>query len=294
MPRNRIAIISPARLGSDLDPGLEQYAWRFLAEGDSWFTVGTLNPLENSNLLEQLSFEQSACAVTCARPGDELQRMIDYRNDRDFHELLFGARARRWDALLLSAGGNDLIAALDVGPEQPDPSKRLLCSAAEWDLGRPAAERYISNQGWSRFLSYITANLAYFVELRDRPGSLSVGQPILLHTYAIPTIRRSGALGGDGWLWPVVKRYGIPESDWDALSTGLVGRFAKDLVRLAGDPRLPNLHVFDSAHEVALEPALPGSRDESGDWANEIHLRRRGYKKVAAGWSDHITAALRR
>ena len=44
-------------------PPLEQYGTRFLAEGDSWFTLGDLNPFKSSNLLFGLDFAQRNVAV---------------------------------------------------------------------------------------------------------------------------------------------------------------------------------------------------------------------------------------
>ena len=47
-------------LSRETPPALEQFAHRFLAEGDSWFTIGTLNFFDASNLLFELEFEHTS------------------------------------------------------------------------------------------------------------------------------------------------------------------------------------------------------------------------------------------
>jgi hypothetical protein len=108
-----LAIYSPHDLQSSEPPILSDYGYRFLAEGDSWFSIGSLNPAKNSNLLFEMAFAQSACAVNCAYPGDELRKMVKMNTDPMFIRQLKGRTSRHWDGVLLSAGGNDLIAALE-------------------------------------------------------------------------------------------------------------------------------------------------------------------------------------
>ena len=140
-----MAIYSPWHLGSSEPPDLSSPAYRFLAEGDSWFSIGALNPAKNSNLLFEMAFEQSACAVNCAAPGDTLRRMSQISTDRNFVELLCGRRARIWDGLLLSCGGNDLIDALQARGTQIPPDRRLLLDRNRMGPGkcrrRPISQR---------------------------------------------------------------------------------------------------------------------------------------------------------
>lgn len=72
---NDIQLISP----SDLDPTgdkdaflIERYSLRFLAQGDSWFSIGAIPPWLTSNLFDKLTLSKSAVAVNCARPGAAL------------------------------------------------------------------------------------------------------------------------------------------------------------------------------------------------------------------------------
>ena len=43
----------------------QAYGRRLLAEGDSWFTIGTLNPARSSNLLLNLRVTRSTAIVSC-------------------------------------------------------------------------------------------------------------------------------------------------------------------------------------------------------------------------------------
>lgn len=285
---NPIEIHPPSDLNSpDLAPNLGGFGIRFLAEGDSWFTVGALNPLKNANLLFEMRFAQSAVAINCATPGDTLRRMAEARRDPVFVDLLTGRRRRAWDALLMSCGGNDLIDALGVRAPGVPLNLRLLRTAAEWGPASDGPARYLSDDGWETFCGYFRANLDAILALRD--GGPSKGAPLFLHGYAVPMPRPAPAgLGLGPWLLPSVQAYGIPEADYAAVAALLIGRLAALIGGCAADAgRYPNVHFFDTT-QIPLEPAAPGSSGESGDWINEIHLNRNGCRKLAVPWSAAI------
>jgi hypothetical protein len=282
-----LTVYTPDQVTSSMPPDLSSAAWRFLAEGDSWFTLGTLNPAKNSNLLQEMQFGKFACAVNCACPGDTLTRMVDLNRDPSFHQMLAGRRALRWDGILLSCGGNDLIEALAAfGPDVPD-DQRLLRRAADWGPVGEGASRYLSEPGWQTFSRYLRANFTHLLALRD--SGPSAGCPVFVHAYACPTPRDSGAgLGQGPWLLPSMRGHGVPRDDWSALSALLMKKLAALLADMAGDPvNFPNLHVFDSA-AVGLVGATLDAGGVSGDWVNEIHLTRGGYAKVAMPWAQQI------
>jgi hypothetical protein len=150
-----ITLISPAQLDGPGEAGdfpLDAFALRFLAQGDSWFSIGAIPPFLTSNLFDQLVLSQAAVAVNCARPGAELQHMTDSTTNRVFLQLLSGKRARPWTALLLSGLGNDVISAAQAGPASA-PGQRLLATRAEWAAGGDAG-RYLSAEGWDTFCQH--------------------------------------------------------------------------------------------------------------------------------------------
>jgi hypothetical protein len=282
----------------DLEAGralLDQARWRFLCEGDSWFTLGSLNPLKSANLLQHLGFSQTCWAINCGYPGDVLSHMVDRVNDPKFTSLLVGRpmkRKRAWDALLVSGGGNDLIDALAVPPEgvaANDLSLRLLRTEAEWLDAAEGVRRYASEAGWQRFASYLDANMKLLVALRDDPASESKGVPIFMHTYAVPTPSDVGAgLGAGPWLLPSLRRYAIPEDDWSPLAEHFLRRLAAALEASAA--ALPNVHVFNSLDGLDIVAAVRGG--SGGDWSNEIHLLPSGCAKLGAAWSKRIELAM--
>ncbi|HEX6363621.1 MAG TPA: hypothetical protein VFZ93_11720 [Albitalea sp.] len=291
----KVEVYTPAQLHSSEPPNLAEFGWRFLAEGDSWFSIGTLNPLKNSNLLFELQLRQSACAVNCAQPGDTLRRMSQMNTDPRFVDLLCRRRARLWDALLLSCGGNDLIEAVQSPLRAPDgtpvpPELRLLLAEGEWGPTELGPQRYLSDAGWQTFAGYLLANLEHLLGLRERGPSK--GQPVFLHGYAFPTPRPAGCGSSGPWLLPALQHYGVPAADGILVARELLTRLGTLLAGAAADgARFPNVHFFDST-VVPIDAALPETTGVSGDWVNEIHLTREGYRKLAVPWAAQIEATL--
>ena len=291
----------------DPEPPLSDFGRRLLAEGDSWFTIGTLNLAAASNVLFKLDFALSTAVVNCAYPGDTLQHMVDYLNDAYFDRLLRQPRHQRyWEAILISAGGNDLIDAARVGPGnaagQPLPlSDRILLTPAEADAAHPALtgpERFVSEPGWARLAGYLRRNAQALVQRRDAGDSR--GRPMVLHTYAVPTARPAGTVRrAQGWLYPALQAYGIPHDGRQALTALLFNRLRDLLLSLDHDhggaaTRLPQVHVYDSARLAGLVAAAPNSTGDSGDWVNEIHPNPAGYAKIGRGLGSFVDALLRR
>lgn len=296
-------LFRPLDLQSAEPPPLSDYGWRFLGEGDSWFSIGTL-AIPASNLPRELQLGRSTAIVNCAHPGDTLQHIVDCVNDPNFDALLRGRKLQRfWEAILFSAGGNDLIDAAQHRAVNADGSPapldaRLLLTPAEAAAVNPGvsgAARFVSNPGWTLLAGYLRANLAEIVRRREQGDSR--GRPLLLHTYQVPVVRPAGTLGAPkGWLFPAMVAYGIPPAERQALTVVLFERLRQLLLSVdASVPGtgLPQVHVYDSAHLVALTPAQPGSSGDSGDWANEIHPNRGGYIKIGqrmGPWVDEVLA----
>lgn len=270
--------------------GWSHCRWRLLAEGDSWFSIGAIDPITSANLLQSMEFSSFTAAAYCAFPGDTLRRMATFRNDPQFKQMMAGKVAWRWDAILLSAGGNDLIEATGAPPAS-SPAQRLLLNSAEWGPSSQGAARYLNAAGWQTFSNYFRANLDAIIQLRDSKTGPNgnAGRPLCLHTYASPTPRPSGAgLGNGPWLMPSLQAYAIPEADWPALAALLMGQLADLMLACEADTaRFPALHVFDT-RSLAIDAALPGTTGASGDWLNEIHLTQSGCRKVALPWCAQI------
>lgn len=278
------------------ESALSSYGRRLLAEGDSWFSIGSLTFERAPNLLTLLDFDASTAIVSCAYPGDTLQLMVERARDPWFDRLLRHPRfASYWDGVLLSAGGNDLIAACQVPPQdgagQPIPAeRRLLLTPEEAGTALP-----LSETGWALLAGYLRSHLAAIVQRRD--DGPSAGRPLFLHTYALPTARPAGAPGAPlGWLYPALLAHRIPEAMWPELTAALFGRLRALLLEAdgaSGSPHaLAHVHVYDSAGEPSLVAAEAGSYGQSGDWVNEIHLNSSGYAKLGRAFGAFIDGVL--
>ncbi len=293
-------LFTPDDLRRDNPPPLSDYGWRLLAEGDSWFSITSTGRF-SSNLLAEMDVARSSAIVNCAAPGAKLQRMVDRRADARCAQLLNGSQARYWDALLLSAGGNDLIAAAQTPPTaadgKPTPlALRLLRTAAEVGSNATHAADWVSEAGWGTLARHLQSEFAIFAGWRNAGPSAS--RPLLLHTYAVPQARPAGAgVSPQGWLYPALLAYGVPAAWRQPVTEWLFERLRALLLGLDQDSgsshALPRVHVFDSATQVVLEPALPTSTGRSGDWVNEIHLTAGGYRKVGralGAWMAQVMA----
>lgn len=300
-------ITHPAAFQTNEPPVLSDYGRRLLAEGDSWFTLGSLNVSQNSNLLYELQVKTSTVIVNCAYPGDTLLRMVDGINDRDFDKFLRKPGfATLWEAIVVSAGGNDLIDAAQLpvrdAAGQPQPlGDRLLLTPAEANSVNPQAvqgARYVSEAGWARLEGFLLSNFRALVARRDEGPSK--GRPLLLHTYSVPTVWARGTAGArDGWLFPALQAAGIPATDQQSVADELFGRLRALLLTLAADSGHANalaaVHVFDSATAVVLQKPSPSETRPSGDWVNEIHPNKAGYRKLGAAmgpWMERILNAV--
>jgi lysophospholipase L1-like esterase len=289
----------------DLDPRLPPVQCTMLAEGDSWFSTGALIPV--TNLLVMLDFQRSTRIVDCSFPGDKLHRMVDRRNDKaepSFAQLLFEPGwQERWDAILISGGGNDLMSAAArpealVNDGDVPLTDRLLLTpgeAAMHNPGVPDANRYFSEPGWSHFAAHLKASFRIVCEWRDL--GVNFGTPIFAHTYYAPIARRAGlGFGNEGWLEPGMEEWGIPKADRQGVVNRLFQRLRTLLISLDSASghadALENFHVFDIPAHLVLDPADPNDPDDSADWLNEIHPNRSGYRKIGRRMGPWIEARL--
>lgn len=278
----RAEVVRSADFGADgIGIDLNRYALRLLAEGDSWFSLGSIPP---KNLLFELRFSESAVVLNLAYPGDEVRRMfrrmVDYGDE--FAGWMTLRSTWRWDAILLSGGGNDLIAAFP---------HLLRADAKDSDIDPAHPERLVDGAALDRLRHYLTESYTGFVNVRDRPGSPNAGVPMFAHTYDYPTPNNAPARGpigirlGGPWIHPLLQGR-LPVEVWQPLTDYLLDAVADTL--LAMPAKLPQFHVVET--RGMLRRARLGAGGPSGDWENEIHPDRGGYRRLAA----KIAAAIER
>jgi hypothetical protein len=299
----KIVVIQPHETNEDFEAAPR----KFLAQGDSWFSIGALPPALTTNILSNLSFDQACGAITFASPGRTLQQMVDWRNQTPWLSVLCGGSARPWDALLFSAGGNDLFDAILTMPDEADASKaklRLLRTVAERQgiPAAPDASHYVRPEAWSAFLDTMLGYIKSIIAKRDATGSKSIGVPIVFHSYDVAQPRNAPVLNGIGpWLYKAFTsaQYAVPPEDWQKLVRYLLTAWQQFFTGTPGDgngninDRLAAQHIVNSNIFFAtligtLTPASAESTGEMGDWENEIHPSISGYERLGRVYAGAI------
>jgi lysophospholipase L1-like esterase len=237
---------------------------RFLAEGDSWFTIGGV-PVRN--LLMGLRFQRSTLIVNAALPGDTMRNMSQLANNHAYRSALIDP-SMQWDAILLSGGGNDL-ADFAAGLMRPKEFRRL-DHPGDFDA-------YVIQRRMDLLFERIRDGYRRMAMLRDQsPGSSAT--PIVTHTYDYMTPRDSSALGSGPWFFPVFVDEEVPPEHFRPVADLVLDKFADAILSL--ETEIENFHVVDT--RGTLDPAELGSTGNSNDWLNEIHPNERGYRLLAA------------
>lgn len=248
-----------------------------LAHGDSWGSFGSALPWITGSLFEQFDFGRDVGIVNYAMPGQLLRNLSDVNRYSKFNLAATLKGMPPWRALLVSGGGNDLIEWVRRGPGN-ELSHRILRYSAEWLPASLGAARYISQSGWVNLCTGMMVAYADFDAMRDKHHP---DMTIVTHVYDYMTPRYAPALKGaaGSWLAPEFMAAGIPKSDWTKVAHMLVDLFHDFLTRDV-QTKIGGLLVLDTRDGAT--PAKVGTIGVSNDWANEIHLTRDGYAKVAA------------
>lgn len=258
------------------------FRWRLLAEGDSWLDRST--PLDGS-LPQFLAREldgrgQSTLVINLAHSGDTLRHITSSMNG----PLAWWLEQFTYDAVLFSAGGNDLIDAALAPPAGGGVLRNM--------AGRPTpvdAQDCIRQAALALLYDgYLSFNFSTIYRA-IRTGR-NAATPVLLNSYDTPTARNAPALPGSGpWLYKAYRKNSIAPVLWPAL-TALLFQSLRQAIASWCTGRSA-LYAVPTAG--VLQPAQSGSMGDSsnpGDWANEIHPNAAGWKKLAVVWADALQA----
>lgn len=244
---------------------------RILAEGDSWFDKFTPLPI-GSNLLSAIRTPYLVALHDLSHVGDEAHDMAHGRQARQTRALL-GFPDFPFDAILLSAGGNDLKNVFARVFEQVVAGKMALGDA-------------LTQNCYTQQLAPIIESIRRLIALRDQAASHANRQcPILLHGYDYFQPRPCGArifantdLGAGPWLYPAMRRAGLDDAQMAIAARAVIDCLHEALGSLVS----PTVHHIDLRGSLTLAPA--GSTVRSADWEDEIHPSAAGFEKLARRW----------
>jgi hypothetical protein len=276
--------------GNEFDGHLENgltpqfFRYRILAEGDSWMDRSAMF---HTSLLQKLAPKMDAAGddvliINLAHFGDTLRRIGDCA-DGEFALWLDTDFGWKFDAVLLSAAGNDFIDAA----RDPDAGRGILKNLAGAPLpalGRDCLDRDAVDRLVSGYLA------PGFSALYDEvQSSRHAGVPILLNLYDTPVARNAPAFpGGRSWLYEAYRKNAIPPQLWPDLTRGIFDDVQRAISGWAAGRS--DLHCVPTTG--TLVAADPGATGSSGDWLNEIHPNASGWEKLAVVWQKAIRKVL--
>lgn len=227
-----------------------------LTEGDSWFSY----PLTN-NLADYVELMNTELSILRLEHNGDEAREIFAAGSEQLKTLKTYLKKYPVDALLVSAGGNDIVAA---------ELKKLLStktSGAAWQSA-------VKVGALTTLLDDIVAGYSRLLDARDalRPECV-----VFAHSYCYfePTGRKAtgpfGLLKAGPWMRPVLNAKGIdPDTEGRDLTRYLIDELHARLRTLAAVR--PRFKLID------MRAALP---IDDVHWADEIHPSGTGFRKLA-------------
>jgi hypothetical protein len=265
----------------------EAFDYKILCEGDSWMDRSSIFQLSLPWALAK-TFQgkkgNDALFINLARFGDTMRSIADC-GDELFDQWLNTDGLFKFDALLLSASGNDFIdAALEPGS-----GNGILYGVHGAPPDLEADDCYNLDAVIDLVTNLIDPKFdAIYQRVRT---SRNPDLPILLNCYNMPVARPAPAFpAGHAWLSRAYQKNGIPQRLWVEVTERIFIDVESTVTGWASDGRV-GLHVVPTT-AVPLAPAAPGSAGSSGDWLNEIHPNKSGWGKLAQAWQKELDAIL--
>ena len=211
---------------------------KVLAEGDSWFVY----PILLHDIVDNLSNDYAIYSVAAA--GDALDNIV--RGAARIEELVQG---HGFDAVLLSAGGNEIVG---------DPLRSYIRPA---QASSSAPDDYIT-EAFDAFLAGAKARVSGVL---DRLTKRFPRLHIFGHGYDSPSPRRDGI-----WLEPALSSHKIPEAVRGPILGRMIDRYYGMLKEVETQFN-GQFHVVDCRNAV-------GTREQ---WFDELHPLNPGFARAA-------------
>ena len=267
-----------------------------LAEGDSWFTW-PLHPWEGPTLVAALEQrrrgERPVAAVSVANPGAHIATMASHDNEDLALACNVDWLGRRgsYDAVLLSAGGNDMLDDASLRELLPHPSQRD--PGTRYEHGFLDRARFeVRLAAIARHYRWLFANLPPLVfALPGESAQPARRLPILVHGYADAVPRNTakrflGIVGVGPWLGRRMTTIGVPTATQRVIARTMVGAFNTMLSDLADETNAKAnaraaVRYLDLRGEIGAD-----------DFDDEIHLRTAARRRVAHRFAAELYEAL--
>jgi len=263
------------------------YERLLLCEGDSWFDIFTPAPLHEPNLLDALRLPRRALLVDVSHVGDTAKEMATDPQAANTVHLL---NEFKFDALLLSAGGNDLKNAFKEMFVQMM-ALRKKGMRVPYDLAAMTAHPSTANSIFEEVVGYI----ASWIGLRGK-SKLNRDTPVVLHGYdylqprpAYARLFINGPRISGPWVHPILCAAGKTDEQMRDIAKEVIDTLNALLARRIGP--LPNVRLLDTRGTLKL--AKPGTDRASSDWMDEIHALPEGWAKLAErAWNPILRTIL--
>ncbi len=234
-----------------------------LAEGDSWFRY-----VVGFAVIWHLEKKLRVPILNLATPGDEASEMLsEDQRGRLRRELRRGpALRRRYDFLLFSGGGNDLLA-----------NDRLRRWLNDYTPGM-TAKQVVNGKALDVVLAMLELNYRELIALRDKHSPTT---HLVLHTYDFAVPNGTKVCGLGPWLKPSLVARMVPAALRQEVVKELLLRFRQRLQAVvASSASRSNISIVDTQGALTAK-----------DWENEIHPTKHGFGLIADRFAAHLKAA---
>jgi hypothetical protein len=229
-----------------------------LAIGDSWFWY----PLPGGSLINQLGKLVARREHVVLAIGNNGAEAVDYVSGK-YAKAVRNALKLHGDSLsavFISGGGNDFAGFNDLRP--------LLnadCSAARGPQDCFKAGDEFGTLAW--LMDKIAASHRSLIgqALASVPEQAS----ILLHNYDYAYPTGKGVFGGSAWLKPALDDARVPPG------------LQHDCMRYLTDAMTVRLDTLANINPARIAIVHSAGTLQLGDWANELHPKASGFRKIA-------------
>lgn len=241
----------------------------FLTEGDSWFSL----PIHH-NIVDflELGFKHGVF-LRLEESGDVLSSILGKKSKK---KLLGYSGDFKFDAVLISGGGNDLVDELelvsDSGAENisVDETFNILNSQ---DFFERMRRHY---QTFAEELHAVDGATRIFSHTYDYPRLIGVPMGLTLENIGLAglIVKEIGS-----WIGPKIKKALPRPNDQLQFVTLLIDTFERDVLARVN---APNFHYVD----------LRGTLTLDSDWNDEMHPSEDAYRKLAEKYQQVILGVL--